>query len=268
MMAITSCTGLARITSEPVGQASEPDTFYYDEDSHLLYSVSNDKDTLHIKLKTNSRATMSKMMQGPRIYFDLKAQKQKELYVKYPMGGSELGGPAMKDPSKGGPAGASGRQTGQPGHEPGLSRMLRNISNDILYVKDGKARLLYSSLLQPADIRCELSMEGKDRLLYELSMPFDLICEGGLPAMDKLSIGIEMEAMERGDARGETDAGMGGSGDMRGGGRGGRSDEMGGRGGSMGGRAGGMSGQGPGGGNKQGMMNPVEIWFEVDLYRD
>ena len=256
-----ACTTLKVIPATAHTSESSRELYYFDSDSRISYRVFHDRDTLHLKLKTDQRSTMVKMLrQGTTVYFDLTGKKKKKIYVRYPIPGQ------MDQAFR-----QSRLQDLDAGQRPGTGSMIQNLPEDLLYVSYGTEELIRPSSPYDRDIHCELSMEKERILVYKLKIPFSRITEEGLSSINTLSIGIEARGIDLpGGSSMRPAAQMGRPGSMSGGGRrpGGRSP--GGR--PPGGMTPGRRPSGTGSGaarqiDREALTSTTEIWFQVELLK-
>lgn len=235
---LSGCASLPIIESQPAGEDPYNGRYSFDVESHIAYGVKHDEEYLYLKLKTDDKMTIRKiMMHGLFVYMDPKGAKSKDIFFNYPL-------TTKFDPSqmKKKPAGMAGGYR----QEFNVNSYLERVSMEAIFSDHELAEKLpvFSS---KTDFHVELSSEGPYVLVYYLRIPFDRISDNGLSAISELSLGLMTGKMEmpQMDGGGRPGAGMG-SNMQSGGGHSG--------GGKMG-----------GGIDTENMMEQLSIWFKIDL---
>ncbi len=208
----------------------------------LGFGVMNDDSTLYIAITTYDRQTIMQILRGLTIWIDPNSKKNKSFGIKYPIEADMAG---LMD--------ISNRNSDQnEDFEYFITQRLLQQSS-MHYIKD--------DIVQYRDIGNDKGVQVKmfynnGEINYELKIPFN---EYNSKMTEKISIGFESVPMQR--SNGSSDHS---SGKSRGGGRGGGM--------SGGGMSGGGKGGGQGSGGMQskmkGMPNPVNLWLDINLYKD
>ena len=245
---LSGCSSLPMIESQSAGEDPYAGRYYFDVESNIAYGVKHDDEYLYLKLKTDDKTAIRKiMMHGLYVYIDPKAGKSKNIYFNYPL--SEKFDPSQKRNKSVG----MGQGTQQ---EFNVEHFLDRVSMEAVFSDHELAEKLpvFSS---KTDIHVELISEGPNVLVYYLRMPFDRISKNGLSDISELSLGFMTGKMEMPKMDGSEHSGSGdpSSGGMQGGG--GRS-------------AGGMQGgdMQSSGMERDSMMSQLSIWFKIDLSPD
>ena len=242
LVLLSGCASLKVVTSLPESESNKENFTHFNTTNNIAYQAFHDKKNLHIRLKTNERASVLKILRtGLHVYFDVNGKKKKDIYVQYPIGNT--GQMAMQELGQG----------NSQGSQFDLKRMLNRISREAIYGYFGSEEAVYLSLNE-SHIKTSMRSSKFNELIYDLVIPFEKIAVDSLQ-LSNLSIGIvsgSFDTPSMGSGMGGKK--MGGSGMQPGGGRSGGM-------GPGGGRPGGMSG------NMQNnaMSSPIKIWFKVNL---
>lgn len=239
----TSCAKLPVYQSQWEGTQGETLQAGYDKESRLRWQISNDATHLYIKLDTDNRMTIMKMIRnGLKIYLDTTGRKKDQTYVGYPVSnGMKMSKEDMKN------TGVSR------GNRRDVSNMLQLVPPNAEFFQSGSLES-FNFKLERSDFNFSLAANDGGRLNYEAWIPLEKIRKGGLTAIKQLSIGIEANGLEM-------PSGGGGPPQMGGQRQGG-------------GMPGGMPGGGRGGQGMRGpnssmmeMLDDVTVWFKVELAR-
>jgi uncharacterized membrane protein YgcG len=239
---LSGCASLPLIESQLAGEDPYDGRYYFDVESNIAYGVQHDDENLYIKIKTDDKAAIRKiMMQGLYVYIDPKAGKSKNIYFNYPL--SEKFDPSQKRNK------SAGMEQGTQ-QEFNVEHFLDRVSMEAVFSDHELAEKLpvFSS---KTDILVELISEGPNVLVYYLRMPFDRISKNGLSDISELSLGFMTGKMEmpKMDGSGHSGGGMQGGGGSSSGGM---------QGGDM--QSSGME--------RESMMSQLSIWFKIDLSPD
>lgn len=170
---------------------------------------------------------------GLRIYFDTTGSEKQTCYLEYPH------------------VTRASRETVGEGQDE-----TRDLSDELLW-KNGEEERVVNTRVEKSEFVTQASVDFLGNVHYSIVVPFTALKPGGLPSIDKLSVGYVLEGMEiqsRGSEQ-ENPTGTTAPAGRQGGGRGGRG-------------AGGASGGEGRGGREGGMRSgPVKIFFEVNLAR-
>jgi hypothetical protein len=171
---LISCSSLNTVNSVEENKFNTSIYKNYDADSQIKYLVSNDKDNLHISLKTNHKPTIAKILRaGLTIYFDQYGKKKKNVFVKYPIGFpqdfNQVKG-AKKAPSD-------------------LKSLINSTSIAAEYVYFDEQQS-FTTLNPISNIQVSLTTNDQKELVYDLFIPFSKIAINGKADLFNLSIGI------------------------------------------------------------------------------
>jgi uncharacterized membrane protein YgcG len=203
----------------------------------LGFGVMNDDSTLYIAMTTYNRQTIMQIMRGLTIWIDPNGKKNKSFGIKYPIGADMTGLMAM-----------SNRNSDQTEDFEYLITQKLLKQNSMQYIKDD---ILQFRNIDNGEKGIQVKIFYSDgEINYELKVPFS---EFGAEPSEKISIGFESIPMQRPSGSSDHSSGK-----------------------SRGGRGGGMSGGGKGGGQRSGgmqgkmksMPEPVNLWLDINLYRD
>jgi len=239
---LSGCASLPMIESQPAGEDPYDGRYYFDVESNIAYGVKHDDEYLYLKLKTDDKTAIRKiMMHGLYVYMDPKGGRSKKIFFNYPL-------IAKFDPSQ--VRNKSGGMAGGSKEEFNVDSFLDRVSMEAVFSDHELAEKMpvFSS---KTDFQVELSSEGPNVLVYYLRIPFDRISENGLSDISKLSLGLMSGEMKMPQMDGSGHP----SGGMQGGGRSG----------------GGMQDsdmQQSGSIDRGSMMSQLSIWFKIDLAPD
>ncbi len=231
---LSGCASLPIIESQPAGEDPYNGRYSFDVESNIAYSIKHDEENLYLKLKTDDKMTIRKiMMHGLYVYMDPKGAKSKDIFFNYPLT-AKFDPSQMKNKSAGMTAGS--RQ------EFNVDRYLERVSMEAIFSDHNIAEKLpvFSS---KTDFHVELFSEGPHVLVYYLRIPFDRISNNDLSAISEFSLGLMTGKVEIPQMGG---GGHSGGGMKSGGGRPNGSD---------------MAGSS----ERESMTQQLSIWFKVDL---
>ena len=207
----------------------------------LGFGVMNNDSTLYIALTTYDKQTIMQIMWGFTIWINPNCKKNKSFGIKYPIEADIAGLMDMLN-----------RNVDQnENFEYFITQRLLQQSS-IQYIKDDIVQ--YRNIGNGEGVQVKIFYSNGE-LNYEIKVPFS---EYSNDTSEKISIGFESATMQRPSSYSDHSSGK-----SRGGGRGGMS-------------SGGMSGGGKGGGQRSGgiqgkmksMPEPVNLWLDINLYRD
>jgi hypothetical protein len=252
--------------SLPKYQAIEKDNFdnsilsgHYDTGSKVLYSVRHDSSNVYLALSTSDFGSQFKILnQGLTVYIDETGKKKNGKYWSYPVSNAL---------NKRDVFSRSNTSSNFPFSQYDKSQKLYQsfqMNNQQLELVgfDGAetSRLLYYPLGK-SPIEIGIAMDSTGLLNYTVIIPKTEIFTD-----NKYNDGIFSFGVKSGEIKTQMNASNRPSGDSikQGNGGAGKSGGMGGRGGGKSGRAGYVGGN-PDSGNKQGMVSPIDFWFQVAL---
>ncbi len=236
---LSGCASLPIIESQPAGEDPYNGRYSFDVESNIAYSIKHDEENLYLKLKTDDKMTIRKiMMHGLYVYLDPKGAKSKDIFFNYPLT-AKFDPSQMKNMKAG--MGIGSKQ------EFNVEYFLDRLSMEAVFSDHELAEKMpvFSS---KTDIHVELLSEGPHILVYNLRIPFDRISKNGLSDISELSLGLmtgKVETPQMGGG-GHSGGGMQGGGMKSGGGRPNGSD---------------MADSS----DRESMMEQLSIWFKVDL---
>jgi len=240
---LSGCASLPIIESQSAGVDPYDGRYYFDVESNIAYSVKHDEDYLYLKLKTDDKGAIRKiMMHGLYVYFDPQGAKSKDIFFNYPLS-AKIDHSKMREMQ-------GGMSTGKQ-QEFDVNTYFERVSMEAIFSDHELAEKLpvFSS---KTEFKVELASEGQDILVYYLRIPFDRISKNGLSDMSELSLGlmtgkVEMPQMGGGHSGGGMQAGGRSGGGMKSGGGRSNANDM------------------AGSGERESMMQQLSIWFKVDL---
>jgi hypothetical protein len=213
----------------------------YDKGTGVNYGVSNDDENLYLKASFNDAMSFRKILRGGLyVYFDPEGKKKKHYKLK------------IEKPKKQ----QSGSQQMTPGsYKNNLPLLIDNTLTQVTWTKNGEKQI-FNRKLEKEPVFIDLAAGNRNDLVLKVKIPLKAI--GLEDGQNTFSVGIESGYISTGaSGGGHPGGGMKGG---KGGGHGG-----GGQGGGGGGRGHGMqSGGRPGGGMPSG-MEPLHLWFQVEL---
>ena len=235
----------------------------YDRNSKMMYETHQDAENVYLHLSTTERINIIKILRfGFAVYVDETGKKKEDKGFIYPRRSERTKG------GKGSGSGSGREQgprngTGDPNDM--LNRLLKHTkesSKELVEMGfEGKgSRKIYNLDLEQPNVLIDFEVDSLNRLHYYASIPKEKIFTDEKYNDGILSIGLVSGAMQM-----PTSPGGGAGGGMRpgAGGGGGRP------GGGMGPGGGMRPGSGQGGGmdmeQRMKMMEPIEVWFKVEL---
>ncbi len=229
----------------------------FDKKSNISYGVANDTTHIYVQAIFRERENLMKIMRGGlTVYFDPDGKKKKKYELKIEKTEVQLTEYEMM--IRQGNSNLSNPQQNMPA-------TIDLMFNKVTWDKDGDKFVFYRNM-QKEPIAINLGPNKQNDLMLEIKMPLSELPISKDQSL--LSIGIESSSVTSGNMSGQRpNAGMSGGGSRGGGGGGGRGG--GGGGGGRGG-GGGMSGGKSGGGSRpsgslQSGMEPLKLWFQVQL---
>ncbi len=219
----------------------------FDKKNNISYGVANDNTHLYVQAIFRERESFMKIMRGGlTVYFDQEGKKKKKYQLKITKSEVQLTEYEMM--TRQGNYNLSNQQQNMPA-------TIDLMFNKVTWDKDGDKFVFYRNL-QREPIAVNLEPNKQNELMLKVKIP---LTELSLSKnMSLFSVGIESGSVTSGNMSGQRpNAGMSGGGSRGGGGSGGR-----GGGGMGGGKSGG--GSRPGGSPQSG-MEPIKLWFRVQL---
>ncbi|WP_222931455.1 hypothetical protein, partial [Xanthovirga aplysinae] len=258
LIIFSSCSKLPVYQSKWTDDSSDQEFSYYDTKSKIKYGVFNDHENLYVSLETEDKGAIMKILRkGLKLYMDPSGKKKQGIYLSFPL--EAEGGKQAMNPSEMGMGQGNKSSKQKSGKKLEVSKLIQRTSKEGLF-QNGDVVETVGMAFQKNDINIKLAPTKNNGLSYQVAIPLQKIF-GDNEVSEKVSIGIETEALDmQNGMSGGRSGGMGGG--RSGGMGGGRSGGMGGgrSGGMGGGRSGGMRGQ-----NQQSMKEPISIWFVADL---
>ena len=252
ILIFSSCAKLPVYESKAYNQSVSNDLLNplsanYDKKNNIRFEVSDNDTNLFLQFVFHDQLSLMKIMRGGlNLYFDPQGKKNKDYLLKIEKSEVQQSefttlSRQMKGESGGGTQGMAGN--------------IGTIFNKITWDKNGSQFVFYSNLVKDP-ISVEFGSNKHNELILDIKMPLNEIPFS--VGQNLLSIGLETNSVSTGSMNtGRT------SGSMRGGGKGGS-----GRSGGMGGgrSGGGMSsgGKRPGGSPPSGIQ-PIKLWFQIQL---
>lgn len=245
---IASCTKLPIYESKTLDKTNLDGTLNisnnYDKKNNIHYGVANDKTDLFIQAVFHDQESFMKIMRGGIIiYFDPSGKKNKNYQLKIER--SERMRPGI----------SGGRPQFQRGEGQermqNMPSMISTILNNVTWNQNGKVKV-YDRKLENEPVDVQLTPNDQNELVLTARIPLKDIA---IHPNQVFSVGIETGSpsfvgMNR-HPSGERSGGFGGS--------------AGGRMGAGGMRGGGMYGGRSSGGGAPSGMEPLRIWFQVEL---
>ena len=233
-----------------------PISSHFDKKTNIGFEVANNDTNLFIRAVFHDRQSYMKIMRGGlTVYFDPSGKKKKQYQLKIERAQKQKIDMASMMSQMGMNPSARAQD---------LPAVIDATYNKVTWDKDGDEFVFYRNILKDP-IQVDLSPNKTNELVLEIKMPLkEIPLEAG---QNLFSLGIESGSMPSNSMTGSRpNSGMrGGSSGSRPSGGGRSSGGGGGRGGG-GGMGGGKSSGGsrPGGGSPSG-MEPIKIWFQVQL---
>jgi len=160
--------------------------FSYDKESKISYAVTNDEENIYIAIKTEDKIVQMKLLLGGcKISLDIKAKKNDNTAVLYPM------------PSSGFDRNNIAMLTDNNSTETMNSILSGKQTMNIIGFKSnysGEQSILHSI----SNIRPVIKI-NKSNLIYELGIPLESFEKGLVDNLNKYSIGINILALKRPD---------------------------------------------------------------------
>lgn len=248
----SSCSKIPIYESKEYVQPKNQDflnsiTFNYDTKTNIAFKVANNDTNLYIQAVFHDRQSYIKIMRGGlTVYFDPTGKKKKQYRLKIERTQKQKIDMASMMSQMGMNPAARAQD---------LPSVINATYTKVTWDKDGNEFVFYRNLIKDP-ISVDLSPNQTNELVLEIKIPLkEIPLELG---QNLFSLGIESGAISTSTMQGSRpNSGMrggGGSGSRSGGGRGG------------GGMGGGKSGGGsrPGGSPQSG-MEPLKLWFQVQL---
>ncbi|MEO9953127.1 MULTISPECIES: hypothetical protein [Nonlabens] len=237
---VTKTIDIASISSDPIKVT----------DGLVDYKVSDDKEYIYVNVSTKDQKTsLSILRHGLSVYFDVKGNEDKNVYVKYPYDSAPVQMPR------------------KPRNESTEEEKPKIDFNAIIAELPGEAEYVYYDDRQQfhKDLNAlEITMGytvTDDLFEYELKIPESKISNDSKADFSELTVGVVTNTFDKKPEKDSNEASQGGRGS---GGRGGR-------GGGGGGGRGGRGGRGQGGG-RGGERSPsqeqavsIDFWFAAPL---
>ena len=148
------------------GEATDwADSLRYDPTSKLQYQVLNDSRTVYLRLKVADPATQARVLRrGLTVWLDTTGRNQRQLGVRYPLGGPPPPNQAAPDPT----ASLADRRTRRTLALADLREM------ELLNYKGSKEPTL-TDTQSPLGVKVALGFNAQDDLIYELAVPLRLL---------------------------------------------------------------------------------------------
>ncbi|WP_405368188.1 hypothetical protein [Nonlabens sp. Asnod2-A12] len=215
----------------------------------VVYKVHDDADYVYVNISTEDKKTsMSILRHGLSIYFDVKGNEDKGVYVKYPYDSKPV---RMPKPSK---------EDSDSDEKPSidLNTIIADLPGEAEYVYFQERQQFHKDL-NAYDIALGYKVTG-ELFEYDLKIPKTRIDANGTADFSQLLIGVMTNKLERkSEGQNKEGASQGKRGGKGGGGRG------------QGGGGRGQGGRGQGGGSRgdraqsQGEPVSIEFWFKAPL---
>lgn len=260
LLILSSCAKLPIYESKDYVQPKQevflsPMSSYFDEKSNIHFGVADNDTNLYIQAIFHDRRSYTKIMRGGlTVYFDPSGKKKKEYQLKIERLKEQNIDLALMAQKMGIDPGARQNE---------MAAVIGATYNKVTWDKNGKEFVFYRNLIKDP-IRVELGPNDLKELVLEIKIPLkEIPFEAG---QDIFSLGIESGEISSGGMSGQRPGGGKSGGGSRGGGNSGmRGSGGGGRGGGGGGmHSGGGGGSRPSGSSSSG-MDPVKVWFQVEL---
>ncbi len=255
VVVFSSCGKLPIYESKTYNIAPEKDEFSnplisnYDKKTNIGFEIANNDTNLYIKAVFYDRQSYIKIMRGGLIVcFDPSGKKKKQYMLKIERTKEQKIDMASMMSQMGMNPSARSQD---------LPAVINNTFTKVTWDKNGDEFIFYRNILRDP-ISVDLGPNNTNELVLEIKIPLkEIPLEAG---QNLFSLGIESGAISTSGMQGSRPSGGMHDGGGRGGGGGG------GRGGMGGGMGGGKSGGGqrPGGGAPAG-MEPIKLWFQVQL---
>ena len=242
-LSISICSIIATKTIDIASISSDPIKV---TDGLVDYKVYDDKEYIYVNVSTKDQKTsMSILKHGLSIYFDVKGNEDKNVYVKYPYDVAPLQMPRKsKDES-----------TDEEKPKIDFNAIIAELPGEAEYVYFDDRQQFHKDL-NAYEIALGYTVTD-DLFEYELKIPKSKISNDSKADFSKLTVGVVTNTFDKKPEKDSKDASQGGK---RGGGRGGR--------GGGGGGQGGGRGQGGGGGERSPLQEQavsIDFWFAAPL---
>ena len=222
----------------------------FDKKNNISYGVANDTIHFYVQAIFRERESFMKIMRGGlTVYFDQEGKKKKKYQLKIEKSQVQLTEYEMMTRQ-------GNRNLNNP--QQNMPATIDIMFNKVTWDKDGDKLIFYRNL-QHEPIAVNLGPNKHNELILKIKIP---LTELSLSEDTNLfSVGIESGSISMGNMSGQKlNAGMSGGGSRGGGSRSGRGGR--GRGGMSGGKSGGGSRPGS---SPQSGMQPIKLWFQVQL---
>ena len=250
MLVFSSCSKMPVYKSNGIAEPVDDEfavirKMDYDKNAGVNYGVSNDDKNLYLKASFNDAMSFRKILRGGLyVYFDPEGKKKKHYKLKIERPKNQKSGSMSRQ----------GSQQMTPGsYKNNLPLLISNTLTQVSWYKNGEKQI-FNRRLEKEPVFVDLLAENGNNLVLKVKIPLkDIGLEDG---QNIFSVGIESGHVSTG-ATGGGRPGGGMRGGKGGGGRGG--------GGQGGGRGQGMQGGGRSGGGTPPGMEPLHLWFQVEL---
>jgi len=279
VLLMTGCSGLSELPTSWGNNASSPDVKAtgYNPDTKTGWMSYNDSTHIYFAFSFfDPRVQAKVLLSGMTVFIDTTGKMKEGCFVRFPLIKreviSEVQAGQKIQPRQG---------TGNRAQRTGTEMLLDQAQGFEVQWQKGDERVQVNPSLEKTEFKTSIGLDTTNVLNMVIGVPLSKINPAGLPALDKMVIGLRFGqtginagqggqrppmAGNQQSTIGGSSAGMGGGGG--GGGRGGRGGGGSRGGGGGGGSAGGSPRMSSGGGGPQGMDNsPVEFWYKTKMAR-
>jgi hypothetical protein len=280
ILILNSCSGLTELPTWWGNSASSPDikATGYNPDTKTGWMSYNDSTHLYFAFSFfEPRMQTVILRSGMTVFIDTTGKMKEGCFVRFPLIRREIISGVQTDQKLQPRQGSGGRS-----QRTSTEMLLDQAQGFELQWQKGNEVIQVNPSMEKTDFKTSVGLDSAYALNMVIGVPLKMINLSGLPALNKMVIGLRFGASPAGGATGGerprmsggnqqavlggSNAGTGGGGG--GGGRGGRGGG-GGRGGSGGGSGGSGAGaqvERAGGGGPQGMDNsPIEFWYKTKM---
>ncbi len=225
---------------------------FYDPETKLNYTVSNDKENLYLCIRASDEGTQVKIMRaGMQLWIDTTIKDNKKMGIIFPMPrvGKNGGGEKNRDRSYSGSSGTGDVPNAESVH---ASFLAQATEMQITGFKPPIGGII--PLVNTYGIKIGMAWDSSDILIYEAIIPFKTFCSSLGDSTKTFALGIFLNALpSQGNSTGghQDGGGHGGGGGMGGGGMHGGGE-----------RGGGYS---SGGDDKSGLYDNQSFWINFHL---
>jgi hypothetical protein len=280
---LASCTGLSELPTSWGSNAASPDIkpTGYNPDTKTGWMSYNDSSHIYFAFSFfDPRVQVRILLSGMTVFIDTTGKMKEDCFVRFPLVKREVISEVQAGQKLQPRQGVGGRA-----QRTGTEMLLDQAKGFELQWQNGKDIIQVNPSLEKTDFKTSIGLDSTNVLNMVIGVPLNKIQSAGLPALDKIVIGLRFgqspSGSDPGGRRpqmegnqqallGGSSAGVGGGGSF--GSRGGRGGGRGGGGRSSGGNSGGANSGGSqmdrnGGGPQNADNSPIEFWYKTRLVK-